>query len=57
MKPNQIKHLTDSELMLCRLVSEEHVREWKKEYEKRGRLPGFQAFTGIDRGYVAEHWV
>jgi hypothetical protein len=39
IKPNELRHLTDSELCLVNLDSYDLVKAWKKEYEKRNRLP------------------
>jgi hypothetical protein len=39
IKPEELKHLTDSELCLVNLDSYDLVKAWKKEYEKRNRLP------------------
>lgn len=62
MKPELIRHLTDTELVYCNLTgsndSETHelVKAWKKEYEKRNRLAIYIEDYGLNRDYVNQRW-
>jgi hypothetical protein len=62
MKPELIKHLTDTELMLCDLNGANDqetsalVRAWHKEHEKRNRLPNYKATYCLDRNYINQRW-
>jgi hypothetical protein len=41
MKPNELRHLTDTEFVLVNLDSYELIEAWNKELQKRNRLEGF----------------
>jgi hypothetical protein len=40
-KPNELRHLTDTEFVLVNLDSYELIEAWNKELQKRNRLEGF----------------
>jgi len=41
MKPELLRHLTDTEFVLVNLDSYELIEAWNKELQKRNRLEGF----------------
>lgn len=41
IKPEELKHLTDTEFVLVNLDTYELIQAWNKELEKRNRLEGF----------------
>lgn len=62
MKPELIKHLTDTELMYCDLngcddnATSALVKAWKKEYENRNRLPNFSQTYCMNKEVMALRW-
>lgn len=49
IKPEELRHLTDTEFVLVNLESYELIQAWNKELEKRNRLEGFNFNSYLTR--------